>query len=91
MGFASPIIKVQVNGSDCVDDLEVSALSDKVAPGEFGLLVTSGTFTNQARILAQAKSNLRLIDGEKLLYLVLQFREQFDSRCKRLLPFVRRP
>jgi restriction system protein len=61
-------------------------LYGKVSPGEFGLLVTLGTFTNQAKNFARAKSNLRLVDGPELVDLILQEYKQFDSRYKALLP-----
>jgi restriction system protein len=90
LGFEPPIIKVQVKSTEgSVGDPIVSALYGKVAAGEFGLLVTLGTITNQAKTFAQSKSNLRLIDGEELVGLILQHYEQFDSRYKGLLPLKR--
>jgi len=87
LGFEPPIIKVQVKSTEgSVGDPIVSALYGKVSQGEFGLLVTLGTFTSQARNFAQSKGNLRLIDGEGLVSLVLQHYEQFDSRYKGLFP-----
>ncbi|MHB9075664.1 MAG: restriction endonuclease [Desulfobaccales bacterium] len=90
LGFEPPIIKVQVkSGEGSVGDPVASALYGKVAVGEFGLLVTLGTFTNPARNFGESKSNLRLIDGEGLVALILQHYEQFDSRYKGLLPLKR--
>lgn len=90
LGFEPPIIKVQVKSSDgTVGDPVVSALYGKVEQSEFGLLVTLGTFTKQAWNFARGKSNLRLIDGNELIDLVLQHYEQFDSRYKGLLPLKR--
>jgi len=90
LGFEPPIIKVQVKSSEgSIGDPIVSALYGKVAAGEFGLLVTLGTFTNQAKSFARSKSNLRLIDGEELVDLILQHYEEFDSRYKGLLPLRR--
>ncbi len=87
LGFEPPIIKVQVKSNEgSIVDPVVSALYGKVTSGEFGLLVTLGTFTNQARNFERSKSNLRLIDGEVLVNLILQHYEQFDSRYKGLLP-----
>ncbi|MBA7560163.1 hypothetical protein ES708_01784 [subsurface metagenome] len=87
LGFEPPIIKVQVKSSDgSIGDPTVSALYGKVSGNEFGLLVTLGTFTSQARNFARSKSNLRLIDGDELVMLILQHYEQFDSRYKGLLP-----
>ncbi len=90
LGFEPPIIKVQVKSSEgSVGDPVVSALYGKVDQKEFGLLVTLGTFTNQARNFACSKSNLRLIDGDELVDLILQHYEQFDSRYKGLIPLKR--
>jgi restriction system protein len=87
LGFEPPIIKVQVKSVEgSIGDPVVSALYGKVSSGEFGLMVILGTFTNQARNFAKSKSNLRLIDGEDLVGLILQHYEHFDSRYKGLLP-----
>jgi len=90
LGFEPPIIKVQVkSGEGSIGEPTVSALYGKVAANEFGLLVTLGTFTPQARNFARSKSNLRLIDGDELVEFILQHYEQFDSRYKGLLPLKR--
>ena len=90
LGFEPPIIKVQVKAmSGSVGDPIVSALYGKVANGEFGLLITLGTITNQARSFERSKSNLRLIDGEELVQLVLEHYEELDSRYKGLIPLKR--
>jgi len=90
MGFEPPIIKVQVKSVDgSVGDPAVSALYGKIGPGEFGLFVTLGTYTKQASNFAVSKSNLRLINGDDLVDLVLQHYEEFDSRYKGLLPLKR--
>lgn len=90
LGFEPPIIKVQVKSSEgSIGDPVVSSLYGKVDPGEFGLFITLGTFTNQAKNFAKSKSNLRLIDGNELVGLVLQHYEEFDSRYKGLLPLKR--
>jgi len=87
LGFEPPIIKVQVKSTEgSVGDPVVSALYGKVSENEFGLLVTLGTVTAQARAFERNKSNLRLIDGNELVALILQHYEQFDSRYKGLLP-----
>jgi len=87
LGFEPPIIKVQVKGTEgSVGDPVVSALYGKVDNGEYGLLVTLGTFTNQAKSFARNKSNLRLIDGDELVDLVFEYYETFDSKYKGLLP-----
>lgn len=90
LGFEPPIIKVQVKSTEgSIGDPVVSALYGKVGAGEFGLLVTLGTFTPPAKNFARSKSNLRLIDGEELVGLFLQHYDQFDSRYKGLIPLKR--
>ncbi len=87
LGFEPPIVKVQVKSTEgSTGDQLVSALYGKVSQGEYGLFVTLGTFTNPARNFARNISNLRLIDGEELVDLILQHYEQFDSRYKGYLP-----
>lgn len=90
LGFEPPIIKVQVKSTEgSIGDPVVSALYGKVSASEYGLLVTLGVFTTQAKNFARSKSNLRLIDGPELVDLVLTHYEQFDSRYKGLLPLKR--
>ena len=90
LGFEPPIIKVQVKSSEgSIGDPAASALYGKVGSGEFGLLVTLGTFSTQAKNFAKSKSNLRLIDGDELVQLVFQHYDQFDARYKGLLPLRR--
>jgi restriction system protein len=90
LGFEPPILKVQVKSTDgSIGDPVASALYGKVGNGEFGLLVTLGTFTAQAANFAKSKSNLRLIDGDELVKLIFEHYDQFDSRYKGLLPLRR--
>jgi len=90
LGFEPPIIKVQVKSTEgSVGDPIVSALYGKVGGKEFGLFVTLGTYTTQARNFARNNSNLRLIDGDELVKLVLSHYEQFDSSYKGLIPLKR--
>jgi hypothetical protein len=50
LGFKPPIIKVQVKSTTgSIGNDVVTALYGHVKPGEYGLLVTLGVFTNQAR------------------------------------------
>ena len=72
-----------------IGDPVVSALYGKVDATEFGLLVTLGAFTTQAKSFAKGKSNLRLIDGDELVQLIFQHFDQFDSRYKGLLSLRR--
>jgi restriction system protein len=91
LGFEPPIIKVQVKSGEkgSVGDPVVSALYGKVGKEEFGMVVTLGMFTAQAVNFAKSKTNLRLIDGNELVELILAHYEQFDSSYKGMLPLRR--
>lgn len=90
LGFEPPIIKVQVKSNEGnIGQPIVAGLYGNVSSGEHALIVTLGTFTAQARTFERSKSNLRLIDGEELVALVLEHYDQFDSRYKGLLPMKR--
>ena len=67
----------------------MTLLYGKVEQSEYGLLITLGGFTNQAKSFATNKSNLRLIDGDALVDLILAHYEAFDSRYKGALPLKR--
>jgi restriction system protein len=87
LGFEPPIIKVQVKStSGTIGDPEVASLYGKVGHSEYGLFVTLGPFSNQAKTFAKSKSNLRLIDGNDLVDLILEHYESFDSSYKGLIP-----
>ena len=87
LGFEPPIIKIQVKSVDgSIGNEQVSALYGTITEREFGLFVTLSTFTRPAKTFASSKSNLRLIDGDELVDLVLQHYESFDSKYKGLLP-----
>lgn len=90
LGFEPPIIKVQVKSSEgSIGDPAVSALYGKVGAGEYGMLVTLGVFTTQAKNFAKSKTNLRLLDGDDVVELVFRHYDRFDSRYKGLLPLRR--
>ncbi|MFC1497170.1 restriction endonuclease [Verrucomicrobiota bacterium] len=90
LGFEPPIIKVQVKSTEgTIGDPVVSQLYGKVETGEFGMVVTLGSFSNQAISFARNKSNLRLVDGNELVDMILAHYEKFDSKYKGLLPLRR--
>lgn len=87
LGFEPPIVKVQVKSIDgSIGDPMVSSLYGKVGPNEHGLLVCLGAFTSQAKSFAKSKTNLRLVDGEDLVDLIISHYDKLDSRYKGILP-----
>ncbi|MDX9980567.1 MAG: restriction endonuclease [Lentisphaeria bacterium] len=90
LGFEPPIIKVQVKSSEgSIGDPVVSQLIGKLDTGDYGMVVTLGSFTSQALSTARNKSNLRLVGGDELVNLVLQHYDQFDARYKGMMPLKR--
>lgn len=72
-----------------IGDPVVSSLYGKIGSNEYGLFVTLGGFTAKARAFAQSKPNLRLVNGEELVKLILEYYERFDAKYKSLLPLRR--
>ncbi|MEQ8763213.1 MAG: restriction endonuclease [Planctomycetota bacterium] len=87
LGFEPPIIKVQVKSSEsAISEPDVSALYGKVDQGEYGLFVSLGRFKHTARSLERNKSNLRLLDGDDIVQLILTHYESLDPKYKGLIP-----
>lgn len=83
----SPMVKVQVkSGDETVGSPTVQQLSGSVEPNEFGLFVTLGSYSKAALDFATRKSNLRLIDGQQLIELILEHYEDFSPLYKEQLP-----
>jgi restriction system protein len=91
LGFEPPIIKVQVKSREGnVGAPEVQALYGNISGnGEYGLFVTIAGFTGQAKGFANGKTNLRLVDGDELVTLILQHYDDFDAQYKGLIPLKR--
>jgi restriction system protein len=90
LGFEAPIIKVQ-----CKQTLgnsgrpDVQKLFGAIERDEKGLFVTLGTFSPDARVFEQSKSNLRLIDGRGLIELIYNHYHKFSPRYQALVPLKR--
>ncbi len=91
LGFEPPIIKVQVKSSEgSISRPLVSALCGHVAADrEYGLFVTLGTFTQDTNTFARTKPNLRLVDGEALVALVLDYYDKLEAGVRARLPLAR--
>lgn len=87
LGLEPPIIKVQVKSEEgTIGRPDVSQLYGMVEAGEYGLFVTLGGFKGTAAEFARSKANLRTMDGEEVVSLVLQHYDALDPRYKGLLP-----
>jgi restriction system protein len=85
-----PIIKVQVKSTEgSVGRPDVQALLGCLAAGEYGLMVTLGSYTNQALDFAKSKSSIQLVDGARLVALVLAHYEELDPKFRARIPLQR--
>jgi restriction system protein len=87
LGFEPPIVKVQCKQVlTNIGQPEVAQLYGHIQQGEYGLFVTLGDYTAQARQFERGKPNLRLISGDELVDLIYEHYEQFEPRYQMLLP-----
>lgn len=87
LGIEPPIIKVQVKSTDGdVTPEKVQALYGNISNGEYGLFITLSNFSKQAKQFAKSKPNLRIIDGDELIQLILKNYEKLDSKYKAIIP-----
>jgi restriction system protein len=88
LGFVPPVIRVQVKSTEgTISGPTVAELQGNLAASEFGLFVTMGTFTAQAR--SKANAHMRLVDGERFINLVLAHYEDIEPAYQRQLPLRR--
>ena len=87
LGFEPPIIKVQCKQITAnIGRPEIQQLHGAIEPGEHGLFVTLGGYSNDARGFERMKANLRLIDGPTLIELIYAHYDKFEPRYQMLLP-----
>ena len=89
LGFEKPI-KVQCKQKhSTVGQPDVAQLYGHIADKEYGLFVTLGEYSPQARTFERSKPNLRLIDGTALVDLIFSHYAKFDPTYQVLLPLRR--
>jgi restriction system protein len=87
LGFEPPIIKAQCKQTlNNIGQPDVSQLYGHVESKEFGLFVTLGSYTADARRFERSKQNLRLIDGNALVELIEGHYSKFEPKYQVLLP-----
>jgi len=90
-GLASPRIKIQVkNQKSSAGVQEVGYLNGVLGAGERGLFVCTGGFTKEAENTPFVRNGqVALVDGQRLLDLVLEHYEQMPQNARSLLPLRR--
>ena len=67
----------------------MKALAGAIGDKGAGLFVTLASFSKQARDFAEAKGNLRMLDGDALLEPLLEHYEDLDARYRAEIPLKR--
>lgn len=92
LGTTSPSLKVQVKHYPTTPipvDVVRSLSGILVKIGEIGLLVSSGTFTNEAKREARSlSSRIRLIDIDELIKLWVDYFPKMTEEDKSLMPII---
>ncbi len=87
LGFEPPLIKVQCKQmNSTIGRPDIQKLDGAVQHGEFGMFITLGAYSSDARTYEQMKPNLRLIDGPELVDLVIRHYQKLSSAYQTLLP-----
>lgn len=87
LGFEPPILKVQCKRkTDQVRRPEVDQLLGTLGKGEYGLFITLGSFGRQLIDLERNRPELRLIDGEQFVELVLENYTRLAPRYRTMIP-----
>ncbi len=86
-GFEPPLIRCQVKSSDETVNLEpVEKLYSRVNQNEYGLFITLSGYNSRVTAFAEAKHNLRLIDGYELVDIILEHYDELDTKYKNTIP-----
>ncbi|GLK19033.1 restriction endonuclease [Herbiconiux flava] len=86
-GLEPPVIKVQCKHlTGTIGSPEVNQLTGTLARGELGLFVSLGSYSREAKALERNRQDLRLIDGDEVIDLVLANYEKFANRWRSIIP-----
>lgn len=87
LGIEPPIIKIQCKRIiNVIDESKVRDLAGTLGEGEYGLFITLGTYSKSARVFERNKPKLRLIDGEQLVELIMQYYGNLSPKYRTMLP-----
>lgn len=90
LGVQSPLMKIQVKSdTGTVGGPAVNQLRGLLNPGEKGILVGLGGFSNDAKHVQQNSGNLVLIDGERFVELFLEHYDRLDPEMRNRFPLKR--
>lgn len=89
LGAKQPILKVQVKHYDPTNPVSVDVINAllgvTLGDGSVPVVVSSGRFTDAAKVKARA-SNVRLIDGDEFVSLWVEYYSKMDEEDRSLMP-----
>jgi len=89
LGVEPPLIKVQCkHRTNTTGSPEVQQLVGTQGPGELALFVTLGTYSREALALERQRPGIRLLTGEDVVSLVLEYYSQLPQRWLSLIPLT---
>ncbi|MBR4545176.1 MAG: restriction endonuclease [Oscillibacter sp.] len=81
----SPPIFVQLRAGE-LRESDITRLQDALQPGQYGLVITSGDFTERVRQSLKRTPYLRAVDGGELAALTLKYYCGLDERYRAMIP-----
>ncbi len=90
LGLEPPVVKVQCKSSTGKSGApEIQSLLGTLGSGERGLFVALGGFSPQATHVARTSPNMRLLDADQLIDLLLDHYDHLAEEARGLLPLRR--
>ena len=81
----SPPIFVQLRAGE-LRESDITRLQNALEPGDYGLVITSGDFTERVRQSLKRTPYLRAVDGDELAALTLKYYCGLDERYRAMIP-----
>jgi restriction system protein len=90
LGVDPPLLKIQCkSGAGNVGSKDVKALRGTLNSGEKGVMVSLGSFSNDANHVAQNDADMILIDSQRFVDLFLEFYDKLDAATRHRFPLQR--
>lgn len=90
LALEPPLIKVQCKRTtSSMGGPAIQQLLGTLAVGEVGLFVTLGSYTKDALHLERTRMEIRLINGQEFIGLLLRYYDSLDEEWRRMLPLTR--
>lgn len=87
LGLETPFIKIQAkSGTGTVGEPEVNQLKGALHPGEKGVFVSLGSFSNKAKSAADGSPDITLVGAKKFVELFITYYNELDASWRARFP-----